>query len=608
MTRQLTAIMFTNIEGYTSLMQQDESKAVEMRERHREVFHRTTDKFHGKVLQYHGNSTLSIFSSAVEAVQCAKEMQLDFQSEPVIPVRIGIHLGDIIYSNEEVIGDGINVALQIESEAIPGSVLISEKVYDEVKNQPEIQARFLKSCKLDEIDKPVDVFAVSNSGLVVPDRLLARSENISESQKSRNRLLDFWNELKRRKVVRVITVYAAASYVMLELTSIVVEPLNLPEWTLKMLIILLCIGFVLISILSWVYDITPEGIKVTQPLKTEDPPHWSGDSDHDIENLIAKPRKVSWFRRNKIFKHYLLPLIVFAVLIVIFQYWESIFKNIENRNEKVLIPAQRQEENKEAVYHTDIAKSIINNSGNLEVAKAELDLALNADPDYASALYTYALIYLAEEDTATAKQNLHHIIKVEPKFSSAWNYLASLAFWQDSLELALSYTIEAVQNDPSNNVVAYNMAWQSEHRGFQTQAIEWYQKAISIDSSFTEAYSALGALYNDLNLPFDAILILRKSLNISPNSEHNFRIYKNLAESHFLLKEYDKALAYLGQSKALKPDFPETEKCFARLYEARGEADQSIRHWRRYLILENDTVKLLEAQNHLDSLKNPGPS
>ncbi|MCK4751750.1 MAG: hypothetical protein KAT15_32060, partial [Bacteroidales bacterium] len=84
-----------------------------------------------------------------------------------------------------------------------------------------------------------------------------------------NKLSQFWQELTRRKVVRVITVYAAAAFVILELVSIIADPLKLPEWTLPLVIVLLCIGFIIAVILSWVYDITPEGIEKTEPAQRE---------------------------------------------------------------------------------------------------------------------------------------------------------------------------------------------------------------------------------------------------------------------------------------------------------------------------------------------------
>ncbi len=169
-SHQLAAIMFTDIQGYTALMQQDEVKALEFRNRHREVFNATTKKFKGRILQYYGDGTLSTFSSAIDAVHCGIEMQLAFRKEKQIPVRIGIHSGDIIFTDDEIIGDGVNVASRVESLAVAGSVFISGKVYDEVKNQAEIRTTSLGVFELKNVDKPMEVFAITNEGLVVPEK------------------------------------------------------------------------------------------------------------------------------------------------------------------------------------------------------------------------------------------------------------------------------------------------------------------------------------------------------------------------------------------------------------------------------------------------------
>ncbi len=167
---QLAAIMFTDIEGYTALMQRDESKALIFRNRHREVFKEITKKYTGKILQYYGDGTLSTFSSAIDAVKCGIELQLAFREEPRIPVRIGIHSADIIFREDGIIGDGVNVAARIESLAIPQSVLISEKVYDEVKNQSDIQAVSLGEFEFKNVSKALEVFAIANPGLIVPEK------------------------------------------------------------------------------------------------------------------------------------------------------------------------------------------------------------------------------------------------------------------------------------------------------------------------------------------------------------------------------------------------------------------------------------------------------
>jgi len=88
-----------------------------------------------------------------------------------------------------------------------------------------------------------------------------------------NKLSQFWQELKRRKVVRVITVYAAAAFVLLELVDIITEPFGLPDWTLKLVVVLLSIGLLMSIILSWIYDLSPDGglerTKPAQKVKTE---------------------------------------------------------------------------------------------------------------------------------------------------------------------------------------------------------------------------------------------------------------------------------------------------------------------------------------------------
>lgn len=167
---QLVAIMFTDIEGYTALMQHDEKKALTSINRHREVFNSITSKYKGRILQYYGDGTLSTFNSAIDAVKCGVDMQLMYREAPRIPVRIGIHSGDVIISDNGIIGDGVNVASRIESLAVPYSVFISEKVYDEVKNQPSIRTISLGEFELKNVDRPMEVFAITNPGLAVPKR------------------------------------------------------------------------------------------------------------------------------------------------------------------------------------------------------------------------------------------------------------------------------------------------------------------------------------------------------------------------------------------------------------------------------------------------------
>jgi len=588
-TRQLAAIMFTGIDGYAALMQQDESKALELKELQHEVFYSIAGKYQARILQNLGHESLCLFSSALEAVECAIELQQALRKKAVSSVKIGIHLGDIIYSEVEAIGEGIEVTRRIKAQAEPGGILISNKIHEEVKNQPGIESRFFKACELDEGGKQVEVYAITNEGIVSPELPQEGRPQPGEGHGSRSGLRYFWEEAKRRNVVRVVSFYAAGAYVALEASDILSDNLKLPDWVMTAIIILLVVLFIGLAVVSWIYDITPEGIKKTAPVG-ETSGSARGDVAARVGSVPVRPDQRSRFARHRVFRRYVVPVLVVGLVIAFYHYKEQIFQNWHR-------------ENKVAKAQTEAAKLFLNNNAPPEMIKHELDLALEADPEYAPALHTYAMVHLVEGDSVLAKQKLQAILETDPGFSGAWNLLASLAFWQDSTELAMRYSANALETGPTNSVAVYNLAILSEDRGFYNQAEACYLNAIELDSTFTSAYSALGALYNKQARPTEAELILRRTLRISPASPRNYLVYKNLAESYLMLQEYVTAFEYLEKSKALNSDYPDTEKCFALYYEARGYFQESLPHWRKYLALETDPQEVIKAQNHLDSLR-----
>jgi adenylate cyclase len=176
-SRQLAAVMFADMTGYTAMMQEDEAHAKILRDRQRQVLTSLIPAHNGKILQYFGDGTLSIFSSAIDAVKSAIAIQTELQKEPKVKLRIGIHSGDVAYDDEGVYGDCVNLASRIEALAVPGAVLISDKVHDEVKNQKEIVTVSLGTANLKNVKRPVEVFAIANEGLTVPAQIQADLKN-----------------------------------------------------------------------------------------------------------------------------------------------------------------------------------------------------------------------------------------------------------------------------------------------------------------------------------------------------------------------------------------------------------------------------------------------
>ncbi len=166
--RQLAVVMFADMMGYTALMQADEKKAKVMMDRQREILEKYIPYYQGRIIHYYGDGTLSVFVSAADAVRSAIEIQKELQKEPKVQLRIGLHSGDIVYEKGDIYGDCVNIASRIEALSVPGAVLISDKVFDEIKNQPDIHALSLGRFSLKNVTKQVEVFAIANEGLVIP--------------------------------------------------------------------------------------------------------------------------------------------------------------------------------------------------------------------------------------------------------------------------------------------------------------------------------------------------------------------------------------------------------------------------------------------------------
>ncbi|MEM6830587.1 MAG: adenylate/guanylate cyclase domain-containing protein [Bacteroidota bacterium] len=167
--RQLSAIMFTDLAGFTAMMQENEFDAKDLRDRHRRILEEKISHYNGKILQYYGDGALSLFSSTVSASDSAVSIQKASIADK-IPLRIGIHTGDVVIEEDGVYGDGVNIASRIESFSVPGSVMVSDKVYDDLKNHDHFRSVLMGEFELKNVKKPVEVYALTNEGLIVPQR------------------------------------------------------------------------------------------------------------------------------------------------------------------------------------------------------------------------------------------------------------------------------------------------------------------------------------------------------------------------------------------------------------------------------------------------------
>ena len=167
-SRQLSAILFADVVGYTALMQKDESAATVQLRRFQNEMEKIVAEYNGRIVNFYGDGALCTFKSPLEAMPCAIELQSGFQTSPILPVRIGIHSGTVVTEGDKVFGDSVNVASRIESMGIPGAILVSKKVRDELKNQPDILLPSLGQFEFKNVEEPIEVYALANEGFAIP--------------------------------------------------------------------------------------------------------------------------------------------------------------------------------------------------------------------------------------------------------------------------------------------------------------------------------------------------------------------------------------------------------------------------------------------------------
>ena len=165
--RRLAAIFAADVAGYSRLMEQDEVGTLRSLTAHREIMDRLIAEYGGRIANTAGDSVLVEFLSAVNAVQCAVDVQnalavakQDLPEDHSLQFRIGVHVGDVMVRNGDLLGDGVNIAARLESIAEPGGVCISRDAYQHTRKALSLQYTDLGEQTVRNMADPVQVFLV----------------------------------------------------------------------------------------------------------------------------------------------------------------------------------------------------------------------------------------------------------------------------------------------------------------------------------------------------------------------------------------------------------------------------------------------------------------
>jgi TolB-like protein/class 3 adenylate cyclase/AraC-like DNA-binding protein/Tfp pilus assembly protein PilF len=497
--RQLAAIMFTDIVEYTALMQGNEKVAVNARARHREVFEQQHNLYQGEIIQYYGDGTLSVFKSAIEAVTCAIEIQSLLQQGDIVPLRIGLHLGDIVFDDTEVYGDGVNFASRIETLGAAGSILLSEKINDELKNHVTISTTSLGHFELKNIDRPAEVFAISNKGIKVPT-----SSEVNGKQKTVNNtiaVLPFVNSSDRKDTeyfsdgITEEIINALAKIRNLKVTSrtssFFFKGKNLPitEIGEKLGVSAILEGSVRLSGNS--LRITAQLIQVK-----EDYHFWSDTWDRKLENVFEIQDEVSLLIADKLREH---------------------FGHLEI-NETLVT---KQTENINAYGYCLEAKFHENkwNPADVKIAISLYEKALALDSKYAEA----------------------HL-----GLAGCYSFLGTTAFipFEEAWQKTNSHITEALELNGQSSGVHYQLSNQAFFVECDyAKSLREIKTAIKINQNNAEAQQFISFLYILAGEKEKSHIHLEIALSINPLSEET-RFFE--AYYHYMIEDYIKSLELLN--------------------------------------------------------------
>lgn len=530
--RELSAIMFTDIAGYTALMQENEAEAMKLRNRQRIVLEQFIPAHNGRILQTFGDGTLAAFPSALDAVSCAVKIQLDLQTEPVCPLRVGIHTGDITYDKDDVYGDGVNVASRIESVSTAGGVFVSDKVYDEIKNQPSLPAVSMGIYEFKNVTRPVEVFVLTCNGLKVPESINAEGKlkNMAEvvavlpfANMSSDPDNEYFSDGISEEILNALT-RVQGLQVVARTSSFSFKGKNedMREIGRKLGATSLIEG-----------SVRKAGNKVritAQLINTSDGTHyWSETYDRELDDIFAIQDEVSLAIAHKL---------------------ENQFSNVHAPTHLVTratTSIEAYEIYLKCIYKLSYAPT---RELQLEVIN-ELEKAVALDPAFAKALALLADTYVTT--------GVWDLIKPVEAYAKAKEYsLRALSLNEDLPEAHMAYADFKKYND---------WDWDAVGRSLQS--------AIKLNPGYADAVCAYGNYLRSIGNKEEALSYAERASSLDPLSVN---LLNNLANNYVYVHDFEQAERTYLEALKINPGSRATQYEFAYMYCAKGDYHKALEY------------------------------
>ncbi len=548
--RRLAAIMFTDMVGYSALTQKNESLALQLLTEHRSLVRPFFDKHEGREIETAGDSFFVEFNSAVEATQCAIEIQaaLHERNETVEPerqirLRIGLHIGDVVYIDKPVHGDGVNIAARLEPLAQPGGICISEDVARQIRNKVPYDVIKLGEEKLKNISMPMDIYCIALPWLQIQSKI----------KKSRSRA----NEKSKYKVLPIVVGLATIIAVVLFFI------INSKQNTANAAITNMRLAVLPLSNIS--NDSTDEYFAdgMTEELI-------SSLSKIGGLNVIARTSVMKYKSTDKSISQIGNELMVGSIL-------EGSVRRNQNKARITvkLVDVNTQEHMWSMEYdrelkdifriQSEIAKDVVNKLKVRMLSTEKEQLEKNNTSDMV-ALEEYLLgkHFLNQRTPAGVQSSIAH-------FEKAISQDPSFALPYASLAYAYTLTGVAGYGDLPRNIA-------------EKKAKDAVMKALELDPTLAEAHAALGYMHFRIDWNWtEAEKELKRAIDLKPGFATAHEWYALFLACQTRL---DEALREINKAWELDPLSPNVNNGLARIYHFRNENDKAIAQAKKTIEME----------------------
>jgi adenylate cyclase len=578
--RKLAAILSADVEGYSRLMDDDEEATVRTLTSHRNAIIDLVQQFRGRVVDSPGDNILAEFSSVVDAVNCAVEIQRELAERNAelpdsrkMEFRIGVNLGDVIVEGDRIYGDGVNIAARVEAMAEAGGICITGRAYDQVANKLGLEYENLGKHQVKNIKTPIRVYRV----LSYPGAAAHRVVRVKEAFGRKWRLMVL--ALSAVLVICLLGFYVWVTY--FRLPSVERPSDGKTAFELSKGPSVAVLPFVNMS-------------------KNQEEEYFSDGLTKNIITGISSCPKLFVIAHNSTFAYKNRPVKIQKVAGELkVQY--ILEGSVQKENNRVRITAQlidatsghhlwaeKYDRDLKDIFalQDDITIKIIK-ALRIKLTDGEQDrLRFKSSANLEAFLKTLkALDYIMSnnrDDNVLAQQELKDVIAMSPKYSEAYVYLAFTHIndlWYGAENPIISYAEAtksiniALQLDKDNYDAYIALGYLYLMRRQHEKAIASVEHALTLNTNGADAYSALGYILFNADQPAEAVQVLQKAILLNPIPPGYYYLF--LGHAFLGTEHYKKAVEAYRKAIYIEPNDLHSHLGLAAAYIFIGRYDQA---------------------------------